>query len=196
MTPWAVACQVPPSLDSLGLNTGVHKLFLSPGDLLSPGIEPRSALQADSLPSEPPGKPQVFLRSSQSWEPLNYRFRSEVKWKSLSCVQLFVSPWTIQSMESSRPEYWSGYPFPSPGTSEVVQLGLTLCDPMDYSLPGSFIHGIPFFRGSSQTRDRTQVSCIAGRFFFFLQADSLPAEQAPANKITVLLLTNDCWTGL
>ena len=25
-----------------------------------------------------------------------------------------------------------------------------------------------------------------------LQADSLPAEQAPANKITVLLLTNDC----
>ena len=32
-------------------------LFPSPGDLPSPGIEPRSpALQADSLPSEPPGK--------------------------------------------------------------------------------------------------------------------------------------------
>ena len=30
------------------------------------------------------------------------------KWKSLSCVWLFVSPWTIQSMEFSRPEYWSG----------------------------------------------------------------------------------------
>ena len=30
----------------------------SPGDLPDPGIEPRSpALQADSLPSEPPGKP-------------------------------------------------------------------------------------------------------------------------------------------
>ena len=30
----------------------------SPGDLPSPGIEPRSpALQTDSLPSEPPGKP-------------------------------------------------------------------------------------------------------------------------------------------
>ena len=25
------------------------------------------------------------------------------------------TPWTIQSMEFSRPEYWSGYPFPSPG---------------------------------------------------------------------------------
>ena len=35
--------------------------------------------------------------------------------KSLSCVQLFATPWTKQSMEFSRPEYWSGQPFPSPG---------------------------------------------------------------------------------
>ena len=51
-----------------------------------------------------------------------------------------------------------------------------LCDPMDYSLPGSSVHGIlqarvlewaaiSFPRGSSRSRDRTQVSCIAGRFF-------------------------------
>ena len=33
----------------------------------------------------------------------------------LSHVQLFATPWTIQSMEFSRPEYWSGQPFPSPG---------------------------------------------------------------------------------
>ena len=33
-------------------------MFPSPGDLPNPGIEPRSpALQADSLPAEPPGKP-------------------------------------------------------------------------------------------------------------------------------------------
>ena len=32
-----------------------------------------------------------------------------------SVVSDFVNPWTIQSMEFSRPEYWSGYPFPSPG---------------------------------------------------------------------------------
>ena len=42
----------------------------------------------------------------------------EVKW--LSCVQLFVTPWTVAcqaplSMEFSRQEYWSGLPFPSPG---------------------------------------------------------------------------------
>ena len=40
--------------------------------------------------------------------------------KSLSCVQLFVTSWTVThqappSMEFSRQEYWSGLPFPSPG---------------------------------------------------------------------------------
>ena len=39
--------------------------------------------------------------------------------KSLSCVQLFATPWTVAyqtalSMEFSRQEYWSGLPFPSP----------------------------------------------------------------------------------
>ena len=33
---------------------------------------------------------------------------SERKWKLLSCVRLFVTPGTIQSMEFSRPEHWSG----------------------------------------------------------------------------------------
>ena len=37
------------------------------------------------------------------------------KWKSLSRVWLFATPWTIQSMEFSRLEYWRGYLFPSPG---------------------------------------------------------------------------------
>ena len=44
----------------------------------------------------------------------------KVKVKSLSCVLLFGTPWTVayqasQSMEFSRQEYWSGLPFPSPG---------------------------------------------------------------------------------
>ena len=30
-------------------------------------------------------------------------------------VRLFETLWTIQSMEFSRPEYWRGLPFPSPG---------------------------------------------------------------------------------
>ena len=30
------------------------------------------------------------------------------KWKLLSHVRLFATPWTVLSMEFSRPEYWSG----------------------------------------------------------------------------------------
>ena len=46
-----------------------------------------------------------------------------------------------------------------------------LCDRMDCIVPGILQAGIlqrvafPFSRGSSQPRDRTQVSCIAGGFF-------------------------------
>ena len=40
---------------------------------------------------------------------------SEVKWKLLSRVQLCDPMDLIRSMEFSKPEYWSGYPFPSPG---------------------------------------------------------------------------------
>ena len=43
-----------------------------------------------------------------------------IKVKSVSHVQLFVTPWIVayqaaQSMEFSRQEYWSGLLFPSPG---------------------------------------------------------------------------------
>ena len=58
----------------------------------------------------------------------------------------------------------------------VAQSCLTLCDPKDCNPPGSSVHVIlqarilewvvmPFSRGSSQPRDQTQVSCIAGGFF-------------------------------
>ena len=64
----------------------------------------------------------------------------------------------------------------SESKNEVAQLCLTLCDPMDCSLPGSSVHrifqarvlewaAISFSRGSSQPRDWTQVSCIASRHF-------------------------------
>ena len=45
-----------------------------------------------------------------------------MKWKSklLSCVQLLETSWTIQSMEFSRPEYWSGCPSPLQYICEVT----------------------------------------------------------------------------
>ena len=44
----------------------------------------------------------------------------KVRVKSLSCIRLYATPWTVayqapQSVEFSRREYWSGLPFPSPG---------------------------------------------------------------------------------
>ena len=59
---------------------------------------------------------------------------------------------------------------------KLLSLCLTLCDPMDCSLPGSSVHGIlqarilewvaiSLSRGSSQPRDWTQISHTAGRFF-------------------------------
>ena len=77
------------------------------------------ALQADSLPLSPPWKAQlrgVCVSHSVVFDS-------------------FATPGTVQSMEFSRPEYWSGWV------------------------------AIPFSRGSSQPRDGTRVSCIAGRFF-------------------------------
>ena len=65
----------------------------------------------------------------------------------------------------------------TPGCCLVAQSGPTLCDPMDYSLLGSSVHGIsqarirewvamPFSRASSRPRDRTLVFCIGRRMLY------------------------------
>ena len=78
----------------------------------------------------------------------NYRERNQImvawKWKSLSRVWLFATPWTIQIMEFSRPEY-----------------------PLEWV-------AFSFSRGSSQPRDQTQVSHIAGGFFYQLSYQGSP----------------------
>ena len=83
---------------------------------------------------------QLFLSkvyTQENWKQFLHKnlyanVHSEVKWKSLSRVQLFATPLTKQSMEFFRSLEWVAF---------------------------------PFSRGSSQPRDRTQVSQIAGRFF-------------------------------
>ena len=86
--------------------------FPSPGVLPDPGIKPRSpTLQADTLPSEPPGKP---LSTDIQKEIIVCGFLGEA-----SRLRLFVTPWTVarqapMSMGFFRQEYWSGLPFPSP----------------------------------------------------------------------------------
>ena len=69
---------------------------------------------------------------------------------------------------------------------KVAQSCLTLCNPMNCSPPSSSVHGIlqarrlewaaiPFFSTSSQFRDWTRVSCIAGRFFTVWATKKLPS---------------------
>ena len=59
-TLWTVAHQAPLSIEFSRKEYYSRLPFPSPRDLPNPGIKPRSsALQADSLPSEPPGKPPL-----------------------------------------------------------------------------------------------------------------------------------------
>ena len=78
----------------------------------------------------------------------------------------------------------------------VTQSCLTLCDPMDYTPPGSSVHGIlqarilewiaiPFSRGSSWHRDQTRVSYTAGRFF------TIRATSKRKNETEILVTQSD-----
>ena len=93
----------------------------------------------------------------------------------VSHVQLFVTPWNIQSMEFSRPEYWSGYPFPSPGylsnpvikpRSPALQI-----DSLPAELQGkpknTGVGSLSFLQLIFLTQESNQgpLSCIIGGFF-------------------------------
>ena len=106
-TSWTIACQAPLPMDFSRQEYWSGYLFPSPGDLPNPGIKPRcSSLQADSLPSEPPGKPRDL------WLLL-------LLLSHFSRVRLCATPATAAyqappSLGFSRQEHWSGLPFPSP----------------------------------------------------------------------------------
>ena len=87
---------------------------------------------------------------------------------------LMLTKWLLQCQASHL--YTRSFKAWSGSESEVAQSCPTLCNPVDCSPPGSSVHGIlqarilewvaiSFSRGSSWPRDRTQVSCIAGRRF-------------------------------
>ena len=72
----------------------------------------------DSLPSELPGKPQLLVIKILNMSELRLAKLIEVSditgyytavivVQSLNHVRLFATPWTIQSVEFSRSEYWS-----------------------------------------------------------------------------------------
>ena len=126
----------------------------------------------DPVDGSAAGSPVPGILQARTLEWVAISFSSAWKWKVkvklLSRVRLFTTPWTAAyqappSMGFSRQEYWSGVPLPS-------QSCPTLCNPMDYTVNGILQARIlewaafPFSRGSSQPRDWTQVSRIAGGF--------------------------------
>ena len=79
VTPWTIAYQAPRSMGFSRQECWSGLPFSSPGNLPDPGIEPRSpTLQANALPSEPPGKLENVVQFSSV--------------QSLSRVLLFVTP--------------------------------------------------------------------------------------------------------
>ena len=70
MTPWTVARQAPLSVGFPRQEYWSGLPCRLPGDLPNPGIKPRSpALHVDSLPSEPPGKPNLKAGLIQNLNP-------------------------------------------------------------------------------------------------------------------------------
>ena len=92
-------------------------------------------------------------------------------------LQSGVMSWKISKFNRHlEGELWRPWASTCMNVCEVAQSCPTLCDPIDCSLPHSFVHGIfqarvlervaiSFSMGSSQPRDRTWVSRIVGRRF-------------------------------
>ena len=99
-------------------------LFCDPMDCNPPGSSVHGILLARILEwvaissfrgTSPPRNPTSisYISCIDSWVLYHYHHlrsfpKMKTKWKSFSCVWQFVTPWTIHSMEFSRPEYWSG----------------------------------------------------------------------------------------
>ena len=74
------------------------------------------------IDGSPPGSPVpgIFQARTLEWVAISSynEWHWKVKVKLLSCIRLFVTPWTTahqapSSMGFSRQEYWSGVPLPS-----------------------------------------------------------------------------------
>ena len=138
-------CSLPRLLcawDSPGKNTGVGCHSLLQGIFLTLGWKPRLLRwQADSLPSEPPGKPDP-IKKIPSQAPCVTTVTVFIMFSLLKVAQPF--PTLCDPMDCR---------LPASSVHETLQARILEWVAM------------PFFRGSSRPRDQTRVSCITGRFF-------------------------------
>ena len=96
--------------NSPGQNTGVGSYSFTPGDLPNPGIEPRSpALQADSLPAEPQGKPKNIGVGSLSL--LQQIFPTQESNQGLlHCRQILYQLSYQEALKNLSNQLWPGDP--------------------------------------------------------------------------------------
>ena len=144
----------------------------------------------DPIDGSPPGSPVpgIFQARILEWVAISFSnaWKWKVKVKSLSRARLLATPWT-GAYHLLRPG-----DFPGKSTGVLVpQSCPILWDTMDYSLPGSSLHGIfqarilewvaiPFSRGFFWPRNWTWLSLIAGRFFTLWATMEAPyTEQLP-----------------
>ena len=82
----------------------------------------------DPIDSGPPGSPVPGILQARTleWVAISFSnaWKGKVKVKLLSCVRLFMTPWSAAyqaplSMGFSRQEYWSGVPLPSPYVTQL-----------------------------------------------------------------------------
>ena len=112
-------------------------------------------------------------RGNLEREGLCYVLSFEVKRKSLSCVRLFATSWTVQSWNSLGKNTGVGSLsllqeiFPTPGSNPGLLHSRWILYQLSHKGSPRIQEWVvyPFFRGSSWSRSRTRVSSIAGRFF-------------------------------
>ena len=95
-----------PNLTEPGRKEGLKLFFLILRSFL------KKAISLFTMLLQPSPLPLKVFSSTR-----NHIFHSsmKVKVKVTQSRPTLVTPWTMQSLEFSRPEYWSGQPFPSPG---------------------------------------------------------------------------------
>ena len=122
----------------------------------------------------------LWSESRQCMIPIFFKYVKDLLWYGLECGP----SWWISHVSLRRMCILLLLIY----KSEVAQLCPTLCHPMDCSPPGSSVHGIlqarvlewvaiSSSRGTFQPRDRTQVSCVAGRRFTFWATREAPSVQ-------------------
>ena len=116
-----------------------------------------------------------------------------MKCKLLSRVRLFATPWMIQSMEFSRPEYWSGEPFPSPGNlpnpgieprSPALQVDSLPAEPQGKP-KNTGVGSLSLFQGIFLTQELNQGLLYCRQIPYQLSYQGSPKEVCDAGNWTL-----------